>query len=71
MELHANDQFHIAWFTLLIQISAWALCVVGVLYFVLGLFCLKRLRDKLVLHDQAKRKTYQEAKAAFRKENPV
>jgi hypothetical protein len=69
MMAHANDEFHIAWFSLLIQIAAWALCGVGILYFVMGLFCLKRLRDKLVTSDHAKRKAYKEAMTIYRRDH--
>jgi hypothetical protein len=69
MMAHADDEFHIAWFSLLIQIAAWALCLIGVLYFVMGLFCLKRLRDRLVHADRARRKAYKEAMAQFRREH--
>jgi hypothetical protein len=61
MLAHANEKFHVAWFALFLQVSAWSLCVLGVLYFVMGVFCLKRLRDKYVKDDRTKWKEYREA----------
>jgi hypothetical protein len=61
MLAHANEKFHVAWFALFLQVSAWSLCALGVLYFVMGLFCMKRVRDKLVKQDRERWKEYREA----------
>jgi hypothetical protein len=67
MLAHANEKFHVAWFALFLQVSAWSLCLLGVLYFVLGLFCLKRLRDRLVNQDRERWKDYREALKEWKK----
>jgi hypothetical protein len=52
MLAHANEKFHVAWFAHFWQVSAWSLCALGALYFVMGLFCMKRVQDKLLKQDQ-------------------
>jgi protein-S-isoprenylcysteine O-methyltransferase Ste14 len=67
--LAQRDEFHVAWFSIFLQVSAWMTLAIGMLYFVMGLFCLKRLRDKLVKEYRAKWKKYQEELKQFLEEN--
>eukprot|EP00980_Cylindrotheca_fusiformis_P001002 scaffold274_cov119-Cylindrotheca_fusiformis.AAC.4 len=64
---HASDSFHVAWIGVFMQVSAWMIFGVGVVYMVLGLCCLKRLRDKLRDDDRKKWKEYREAKRVLKK----
>eukprot|EP00544_Gedaniella_sp_CCMP2646_P004728 CAMPEP_0202481106 /NCGR_PEP_ID=MMETSP1361-20130828/831_1 /ASSEMBLY_ACC=CAM_ASM_000849 /TAXON_ID=210615 /ORGANISM="Staurosira complex sp., Strain CCMP2646" /LENGTH=279 /DNA_ID=CAMNT_0049108599 /DNA_START=97 /DNA_END=936 /DNA_ORIENTATION=+ len=44
---NANDKFHVAWVPMFMQITSWIMFAVGCCYMVLGICCLRRLRDKL------------------------
>mmetsp|Transcript_14321 Transcript_14321/g.23170 ORF Transcript_14321/g.23170 Transcript_14321/m.23170 type:complete len:343 (+) Transcript_14321:1008-2036(+) len=69
MIAHASDKFHVAWFALFLQVSAWSLCILGALYFAMGLFCLKRFRDKLVHEHRAKWSLYRQEMKEFLQQN--
>ncbi len=58
-----NDSsvFRVSWFALVNQIAAISLLAVGVLYFVMGILCLQRLRNKYVYDDRKKWEVYKEA----------
>ena len=45
--VHQKDQFSVGWAAIFMQISSWCMLSVGITYMVLGLFCLKGLRDRL------------------------
>ena len=47
MVAHARDQFHVAWFSLFMQVSSWMMLALGLSYMVFGLCCLKRFRDMM------------------------
>lgn len=70
MLAHPLDEFHIAWFSLFLQISAWCLSALGILYAIMGLFCMKRLRDKLYREDRQKWKAYREKQKDYWEKNP-
>lgn len=42
-----KDQFHISWAPLFMQIASWCMLSCGVVYMLLGICCLKRIRDRL------------------------
>ncbi|KAG7365228.1 COPI associated protein [Nitzschia inconspicua] len=69
MLAHSNEKFHVAWFALFLQVSAWSLCALGVVYFIMGLFCMKRVRDKLVKDYRERWKEYREALKEWKKEH--
>lgn len=58
-----NDSsvFRVSWFALVNQIAAISLLSVGVLYFLLGIVCLQRVRNRYVYDDRQKWKAYREA----------
>lgn len=53
--------FRVVWFALINQIAAISLLAVGCLYFLLGLLCLQRVRNRYVYDDRQKKKAYREA----------
>ena len=46
MKAH-GDEFHISWAPLFLQVTAWLVLSSGVVYLVLGICCLQRVRDRL------------------------
>ncbi|CAB9519007.1 expressed unknown protein (Partial), partial [Seminavis robusta] len=46
------DQFHVAWASLFMQISAWFIFGCGIWYMLMGFCCLKRLRDRVKKKDR-------------------
>ena len=70
MVAHARDQFHVAWFSLFMQVSSWMMLSLGVLYMLVGVCCMKQLRDKLVRQDRERWAAYREAMKVWRRENP-
>jgi hypothetical protein len=70
MLVHSKDQFHVSWISLFMQVSSWMMLALGILYMLLGMCCLKLLRDKLKDQDKEKWATYREAMKLFRQTNP-
>jgi predicted membrane protein len=70
MIAHAKDQFHVSWFSLFIQISSWMMLALGIIYMLIGLCCLKTLRDKVKAENKEKWETYREAMRVYRQTNP-
>ncbi|CAJ1941994.1 unnamed protein product [Cylindrotheca closterium] len=65
---HQKDEFHVAWLGVFMQVTAWLMFGVGLLYMVLGVCCMKRLRDKLQRDDRQKWKDFREAKKLLRQQ---
>lgn len=59
---HQYDALHISWAPLFILASSWLMVVSGVIYMLLGICCMKRLRDKLRKTYEKKMKRYNERK---------
>lgn len=53
--------FEVSWFGLVNLIAAWSLMALGTLYFVMGIFCLQRVRNRYVYDNRQKWKLYREA----------
>ena len=70
MIAHANDQFHVSWLSLFMQISSWMMLSIGILYMLIGICCLKALRDKLKEDHKNKWETYRDAMRVYRELNP-
>ena len=71
MVVHSKEQFHVSWISLFMQISSWMMLALGILYMLLGMCCLKLLRDKLKDEDKEKWATHREAMKLYRRENPT
>ena len=65
-----EESFHVAWFPLFVQISAYCVCALGVLYCCMGLFCLKRQRDRLYREHKQKWDDYRDRQKRHWEENP-
>jgi hypothetical protein len=61
------DGFHIAWAALFMEFSAWLMLAMGMLYMVLGLLCLKLLRDRMVEREKKHWKKFRQELAEWRK----
>lgn len=57
----STDIFRVSWFALINEIAAISLIAMGVLYFLMGIVCLQRVRTKYVYDDRKKWKDYREA----------
>lgn len=44
---HASSKYHIGWIPLFMQLSSWAMVTIGHFYILMGLLCMKQLRDRL------------------------
>ena len=71
MVVHSKEQFHVSWISLFMQMSSWMMLALGILYMLLGMCCLKLLRDKLKDQDKEKWATYRDAMKLYRRENPT
>jgi len=70
MIAHAKDEFRVSWISLFMQLSAWALLIIGGLYMIFGLCCLNGLRNRVYRIHKEKWDTYREAMRIYRQENP-
>jgi len=59
---HASTKLHIGWTPLFMQISSWTMVVVGYIYVVMGVFCMKQLRNNLQENYQQRMDEYNRAK---------
>jgi protein-S-isoprenylcysteine O-methyltransferase Ste14 len=55
-----KSQFHIEWVAIFMQISSLLMLGMGIVYIVLGMFCLKRFRDKLKQQEKDQWKKYRQ-----------
>lgn len=44
---HNKDSFHVGWPAIFMQLSSWFMLAVGLTYMLLGVCCLKRMRDRM------------------------
>lgn len=63
-----TSMFDISWWAVSNCVAAFSMISLGVLYFLLGLFCLQRVRDKCVYEDRLIWKAYQQAMDEFTKD---
>jgi hypothetical protein len=55
-----QDEFHLSWAAIFMEVSSWLFLGTGALYMLLGLCCLKRLRDRLRQNEIDSWKKYRE-----------
>ena len=65
------DEFHVAWASLFMQISSWLITACGIFYMLMGLCCLKKLRDRIRKRDRAVWKKYRRDYAEWKRLNGV
>ena len=58
MQEHKGEEFHVAWASLFMQVSSWLVVVVGMIYMMCGMCCLRAIRDKLKQSYQEKVEAY-------------
>jgi hypothetical protein len=63
---HVDDSFHIGWASVFMEVSSWLMLSTGALYAFLGLFCCKRLRDRMKQKEIEAWKRYKEDMAAWK-----
>lgn len=57
----STDIFRISWFAFFNEIAAYSLIAIGVIYFLMGIVCLQKVRTKYVFDDRKKWKDYHDA----------
>jgi len=63
--------FDDSWFALIDLVAAWMLISLGILYFLMGIFCLQGVRNRWVQEERQKWKNYREAVKAWKNEQRV
>jgi hypothetical protein len=63
---HGKDEFHVGWLAIFMQISSWCMLAVGALYMLLGVFCLRGVRDRMHRKEQEDWKKYREDMKVWR-----
>lgn len=58
---HSNQHWNVEWTSVFINISSWWMVGIGCLHFVLGVFCMQRIRNKCRKHYQGQLKHYKES----------
>ena len=61
----STSVLNFSWFAIANRVSAIALISLGALYFLMGIFCLQKIRNKYVYGDRAKLKAYRTAMKTF------
>jgi hypothetical protein len=69
MVAHAKDQFHVSWFSLFMQISSWMMVGLGAIYMLLGVCCMKNLRDRMVKDYRERWEVYRDAMEVYKANN--
>ena len=67
----AEDEFHVAWASLFMQISSWLIFSCGLLYMLMGLCCLKKLRDRIRKKDRIRWQKYRKELKRWKRENGI
>ena len=57
---HASDSLHISWVSIMMEITSWIMLSCGFMYMLLGLCCLKRLRDRMKRQENEAWRSYKE-----------
>lgn len=71
LKLEASSSiFEVSWYAIANRIAAFSLISLGTLYFLMGIFCLQKIRDKFVYGDRAKRRAYKHAMHTYANPNP-
>jgi hypothetical protein len=58
---HDQDQFSVGWEAIFMQISSWFMIGIGLLYVLLGIFCMKRVRDRMKENENQAWSKYRQA----------
>ena len=65
---HSDERFHVSWLPLFMQVSSWMMAALGAVYMILGLCCMKVIRDRMTKEHRERMETYREAMKIY-KEN--
>jgi hypothetical protein len=63
---HVDDSFHIGWASVFMEVSSWLMLSTGAMYAFLGLFCCRRLRDRMKQKEIEAWRRYKEDMAAWK-----
>lgn len=66
---HGKDEFHVGWVSIFMQISSWFMLGVGSLYMLMGIFCLKGMRDRMHEKEREDWKIYRQELKLWKETN--
>jgi len=64
-ESSSSSILSVSWFAISNRVAAYSLLSMGILYFLMGIFCLQTIRNQFVYGDRATWKAYRKARDAF------
>lgn len=64
---HSNQRFYIGWVAIFMEICAWVMFGIGVVYMALGVSCTRGLRDRMKQHEQDAWRQYREDMRAWKR----
>jgi hypothetical protein len=68
-QTQADQMFHVSWISLFMQVSSWMMVGLGVVYMILGICCLQRIRNKVVKRYREQWTLYREALQRYKMES--
>lgn len=63
---HSNQRFYIGWGAVFMQVSSWMMFAIGAIYMLLGMCCLRGLRDRMKQKEKEDWKQYRHDMRAWR-----
>lgn len=67
MFAHSESPVHVLWLAIFMSISSWMMFGTGLLYFAMGLVCLKGVRDRMQQKESSDWRAYREELAEWKK----
>jgi hypothetical protein len=61
-----HQMFHVQWVAIFMQLSSWFMLAIGVVYMLMGVCCMKRLRDGMKLNEKEAWKQYRKDLRAWK-----
>jgi len=65
----SSSMFEVSWYAIANRIAAFSLVSLGILYFLMGILCLQKIRDQFVYGDRATWKAYKNAMHTYTNSN--
>lgn len=57
---HGSEEFHVGWAAIFMEATSWLMLSCGIIYFLMGICCLKRMRDRYQQREIDEWKRYRE-----------
>lgn len=59
--VHGHDEFHVAWAAIFMTLTSWIMTAIGLMYMLMGILCLQRVRDRLKEKEKEAWREYRKA----------